>query len=160
MSTRGLAVGDLVARADLEAHPGRRAVDEGLVLPDRHFVFEVIDELAAGVKGGGTMPRRDRTHDSEISDAQRAHAVHRSHRLHVIDRRNALSDLPQPVGRAGVGGVLQIGNATPAVVVAHDADKEAHAPGGGIAHGREGFVERQRRIAHLGQSHGSHGAPP
>ena len=54
----------------------------------------------------------------------------------------------------GVGRVIQFADVVTLIVIADDPDEERDAPAGGVSHGREDFVHRQRRVPKVAQDDG------
>src|SRR5215218_6015472 len=63
-------------RATLAIDPARFAIDVVFFLPDRHAVFDRVDDVAAGGKRLGAVCRARADPDREVADGEIADAVH------------------------------------------------------------------------------------
>src|SRR3954447_9580882 len=134
MSGNARGVEPRIQRVSGKPYPLIRAVGEGLVLPDRDRVLQVVDEVPCGVERLTAMTCGRSDDDGEVADLEVTDPVYGSDRRHRVPFDDRLDDLAQPVERRGVSGVLEGRDRPSVVVVADGADEERHSPGGGVLH--------------------------
>ena len=78
-------------------------------------------------------------------------AVHGGERDHLELLGHALGDLPQPLERGGVRGVVEVVDRLAAVVVAHRPDEQVQPTGGGVLDGGQHLGRVQRGLAQVQQ---------
>lgn len=97
-----------------------------LAFPDRHLALQALEGFAAGSVGGLSVGRGDGDDDARLADGNLAEAMddrgsHLARRLEIVDDPAELR-----FGHGAVGGVGQLVDRAPAVVVAHRAEEEEH----------------------------------
>jgi hypothetical protein len=78
----------------LRADPFIGSVRKLLVLPEGHFVLEVVDQFPAGFEGISPVRTRRSDHDRRISHLKFADPVHRGEGTHRVIRHDLLRDRP------------------------------------------------------------------
>src|SRR3954447_590591 len=127
--------------ASAGADPFLGTVGERLVLPDRHFVLEIVDQLPAGLEGLSPVRAGNGDHDGEIPDPETPDPMHGGkgpHRILGDDLFGAPPHLGLGTGVTRIPELVDVGSP---VVIPYGPDEQGGPPGGVVPDGPEDLVE-------------------
>src|SRR5690349_14091039 len=135
MRTRVLTMVLRRSGASLAIHPPRIAVLVVFLLPDRHAMFDFIDDVAARAEGFVAMRGTHADPDGDVGERQRSHAMHARGARDAIPLDGFLHDARAfLLGKLRIRFVFQARDGHAFVVIAHPAFERRETAAGDVPH--------------------------
>lgn len=112
------------------------------MFPDRHGMFEIVDETATCGEGLGTMWTRHRDNDSDITHDEVANPMHRRKRADGEIGAYLFGNAAKFVAGGGMGGIREPRHLSPVIDIAHGTHEQRDSARRGVAYRREGLIDR------------------